>query len=76
MHVIISRLVQTAVLGGCDYIDSLPGVGIKSAQQYVIEHKDVDPDSRVKHIAEIICSKNGCELPIGFVDLARKVTCF
>lgn len=68
------RLVQTAVLGGCDYIDSLPGVGLKSAQQLVIKHMGVDPDSRIAEIAEAVCLKSGCELPDGFVKRARLVS--
>ena len=42
--------VQMCVLAGCDYLDSLPGVGLKTAQKHIIQHRKVSADLRVKHI--------------------------
>ena len=36
------RFLDLCILAGCDYLDSMPGVGIKSAYQLLRKHKSVE----------------------------------
>jgi exonuclease-1 len=44
--------VQTCILSGCDYCESVSGVGIMTAQQAVLKFKDCPDDERLQRICD------------------------
>lgn len=68
--------VQMAVLSGCDYVDSLPGVGTKTAQTVLLKHRAVNSDSRLEAIVRAkSAGSKGVTVPEGFLDIARQAEC-
>jgi len=68
--------VQMAVLSGCDYVDSLPGVGTKTAQTLLLKHRAIHSDSRLEAIVRAkSAGSKGITVPEGFLDLARQAEC-
>ena len=68
--------VQMAVLSGCDYVDSLPGVGTKTAQTLLLKHRAVNSDSRLEAIVRAKrAGSKGITVPEGFLDIARQAEC-
>jgi 5'-3' exonuclease len=50
------QFVRTCILSGCDYLDSLPGIGLKTAIGYVLRFRDY-PDSE-RMLKFILSKKN------------------
>eukprot|EP00475_Leptophrys_vorax_P001250 TRINITY_DN10668_c0_g1_i2.p1 TRINITY_DN10668_c0_g1~~TRINITY_DN10668_c0_g1_i2.p1 ORF type:complete len:420 (+),score=100.58 TRINITY_DN10668_c0_g1_i2:225-1484(+) len=50
------QFVRTCILSGCDYLDSLPGIGLKTAVGYVLRFRDYDDAERL--LKFILSKKN------------------
>ena len=48
--------VQMCVMAGCDYVDSLPGIGIVKALDLVVKYRSTPADRRIKAILEHLAS--------------------
>lgn len=46
----LRMFMQMCILAGCDYCESVPGIGIIKAQQAVIKFKDIPDNKRLKKI--------------------------
>lgn len=53
-HMSPSMLVHTAVLSGCDYASSLPGIGLIKAAKLVLKYANVQDDLRLLRVVEHI----------------------
>lgn len=63
--------VQMCVLAGCDYSDSVPGIGLQYSQQAVAQFRDVENDSRLESIVNF-WNISGKKVPIGFLERVRR----
>src|SRR5690606_37731521 len=51
-----------AILSGCDYLDSVPGVGLKTAHRYVRRHKEVE------RIIKAMQYDYGAAVPVDYIQ--------
>lgn len=55
-----------AILSGCDYLDSVPGVGLKTAHRYVRRHKEVE------RIIKAMQYDYGAAVPVDYIQSFKR----
>ena len=58
--------VQLCVMAGCDYVGSLPTVGVVKALDLVVKWRSVNADIRIDKICRFLAGK-GVKIPEGYV---------
>lgn len=64
--------VQMCIIAGCDYLESIHGVGLIGAQQAVLRNKNSDNDCRLADIVNQFRSM-GKTIPNGYLERAERV---
>jgi len=64
--------VQMCVLAGCDYSESVPGIGLIFAQQAVVRFKDSADDLRLQDIVNHF-TKEGKKVAAGYLERIMRV---
>ncbi len=58
------QFLETCVLSGCDYVDSVAGIGLKKAHSMMKRHKSIFKAIRMMRF-------EGCAVPAGYEDAVR-----
>jgi 5'-3' exonuclease len=64
--------VQMCILAGCDYCESVPGIGLVFAQQALVRFKDSTDDLRMSDIINHFMSA-GKKVPAGYLERCQRV---
>lgn len=65
-------LIQSCILSGCDYTEKLPGIGLRTAQDLILQFKSVDADNRVDRILKFQRVSKRKDVPDGYIDSFKR----
>ena len=64
----IRMFVQTCILSGCDYTEKLAGIGLRTAQDLVLQYRSIDAERRVSRILRFQKLSKKREIPDQYME--------